>query len=122
MARRDDLDGSLLTPPNGGPVYLVMFGELHWIPNPGTYDNLFTSWDVIVKSTDLPSIDRGFDFSNGALLVRGVGSAPVYLVTGQSRFWVTSPDAMTKYHFNWNKVDVVPDTLVNAIPQGANIS
>ncbi len=120
-APRPDLNGSLLTPPNGGPVYTVIWGFLHWIPDPTTFNNLFRSWNDIVKSTDLPSIPQFPPLTSGALLIQAAGQAPVYLLTNGLKNWITSPAAMDKYHFNWGRILVLPPVVVNAIPTGSHI-
>jgi len=122
VSPRPDLAGLRLTPLTGGPIYLVNpEGLLQWIPNPETYNNLFKDWDGVQK-IDTASLPIATALTNGAVLTRGNGSNPVYIVTNGKKRWITSPAVMDKYHFEWNHIFVVPQTLVDAIPTGGNWS
>ncbi|WP_342428570.1 hypothetical protein [Paenibacillus sp. FSL L8-0158] len=35
--------------------------------------------------------------------------------------WVTSPEAMNKYHFNWDNIKPVYGFFANAIPDGREV-
>lgn len=118
---RLDLDGLRVTPPRGGPIYLIMDGVRRWIPNPATYNNLFRDWNGVITDLNVNAIPKGPALLDGAVLFRGDG-APVYLMDVAGKRWVTSPAAMDKYYFNWSKIAVLPGVVVNAVPNGANIS
>ena len=120
---RPDLAGLRVKLPTQPQIYLIdPDGYRRWIPNPDTYNNLFRDWNGVVTDIDINEIAEGSALTDGAVLVRGSNSAPVYLVSNSMRRWVTSPAAMDKYHFNWNRVYVVPPVLVDFIPQGQNWS
>jgi hypothetical protein len=120
---RKDLAGLRLKAPNAAPIYLVdPDGLLRWIPNPATYNNLFRDWNGVIISLDIPNITRGPDLTNGAVLARGAGTAPVYIVSNGIKRWITSPATMDKYYFNWNTVFQVPEVLVDFTPTGSSWS
>jgi hypothetical protein len=118
---RHDLDGSRLTPPSKDRIFVVYYGLLHYIPNPTTYNNLFKTWDGIVTTTDIPNIARGQDISVGAVLARGADTAPVYLVTGGQKLWITTSEIFNAFQFNWDAILVIPEILIDSIPTGPNI-
>jgi hypothetical protein len=118
---RPDLSGARLKSPTAPEVYLVdPSGYLRWVPNPDTYDNLFRDWNGITISTGLDAIARGSDITSGAVLSKGSNSDQVYLISNGIRRWITSPAVMDKYYFNWNKIVVVPQVVIDSIPQGEN--
>ena len=43
-------DGLRVTSHTSGAVYLVMWGQLHWIPDPATFNSVFKDWNGIVNS------------------------------------------------------------------------
>jgi hypothetical protein len=121
-APRPDLAGLRLTPLTGGPIYLVNpEGYLQWIPNPNTYNNLFVDWNG-VERVDIATMPIGTALSDGAVLAKGNASNAVYLVSNGKKRWITSPNAMEKYHFNWKHIFVIPQILVDSLPTGSNWS
>jgi hypothetical protein len=119
---RPDLNGLRVKLPNRPEIYLIDRGYRRWIPNPATYNNLFRDWNGIVTDISITDIPLSTQITSGAVLARGDGTAPVYLIDNGVKRWVTSPAAMDKYYFAWNRVYVVPPVLVNFIPNGASIS
>jgi hypothetical protein len=115
-APRPDLNGLRVKLPNRPEVYLTDRGYRRWIPNAMTYGNLFRDWTGIVVDINIDEISLGPSITSGAVLVRPDGAAPVYLVDNNAKRWVVSPAAMDKYHFNWNRVYVIPPVVVNSIP------
>lgn len=120
---RPDLAGTRVKLPNQPNIYLIdPEGYRRWIPDPGTYNNLFRDWNGVVVDLDVNAIAEGSPLTDGAVLARASNSAPVYLVSNSVKRWITSPSAMDKYYFNWNRVYVIPPALVEFIPQGPNWS
>lgn len=116
-------DGLRMTAPGGGAVYLVMNGGyLHGIPNPGTYENLFRSWSGIVTDGIVVDMPHGPNISDGAILAQAYNGGAVYLVTNGHKHHVTSPTAMDRYQFAWNRIQHVAPELLNSIPTGFSIS
>ena len=119
---RPDLNGLRVKLPNAPEIYLIDEGYRRWIPDPATYNNLFRDWNGIVVDIDINAIPLSMPISSGAILARGNGTAPVFLISNGVKRWITSPAAMDKYYFAWNRVYVVPVAFVNSIPNGSNIS
>ena len=121
LTPRPDLSGLRVKLPNHPEIYLIdPEGYRRWIPNPATYNNLFRNWDGVVTDIDIGEIAMSAPLSNGAILARAASTAPVFLVSNGIKRWITSPPVMDKYYFNWNRIYVVPDVLVNFIPAGPN--
>jgi hypothetical protein len=118
---RPDLNGLRVKLPNRPEIYLIDRGYRRWVPNPGTYNNLFRDWNGIVVDIDIDEIPMGPGISSGAVLVRAAGTAPVYLVDQGVKRWIVSPAMMDRYHFAWNRVYVLPAGSVDPIPVGPNI-
>jgi hypothetical protein len=118
---RPDLSGLRVKLPNQAPIYLVSpEGYRQWIPNPPTYNNLFRDWNGVVIDIDITQIAETVPLSDGAILARADGTAPVYIVSNGVKRWITAPSVMDKYYFNWNTVVVVPHVLLDFIPTAAN--
>ncbi|MGK5549679.1 hypothetical protein ACSNOH_33895 [Streptomyces sp. URMC 127] len=120
--RHPELNGARLKGVNSPAVYLILDGKRRWIPNPATYNNLFRSWDGIQTVIDIDAVDDGGQLSDGAILAKSPGEPAVYLVSNGVKRWITSPAAMDKYYFDWNKIVNVSPVALNAIPTGAPIS
>lgn len=52
-------------------VYLELDGELHHVPNPATFENLFTSWSAIQDVNSIAGYKIGEPLSDGAKLMAG---------------------------------------------------
>jgi hypothetical protein len=123
LTPRPDLSGLRVKSPNDPAIYLIdPDGYRRWIPNPATYNNLFRDWNGVVISIDINEIALGLNLTDGAVLARATGTAPVYLVSNGIKRWITSPSAMDKYYFNWNTIIQIPHVLIDSIPTGANWS
>ncbi len=114
-------DGERVKASNSGPVYLILHGHLRWIPNPGTYTNLFASWDDILVSDYLvDNVPQGPALTNGAVLAKG-SHPQTYLVTNGQKLWIPNPETFKKFGFNAGKVVTVPDVVIDFIPTGPNV-
>jgi len=116
-----ELNGARLQQVGRPEVYLVLDGTRHWIPNPDTYNQLFRDWNGIQQVIDITNIDEGAAITDRAVLMRAPNTAPVYLVSNGVKRWVTSPQAMDKYYLDWNKIQAVPQVVVNSVPTGGNL-
>ena len=119
---RPDLNGFRVKSPASPAIYLIDRGYRRWIPNPATYNNLFRSWGGIIVDINIDEIPLASSISNGAILARPIGQAPVYLVDRGRKRHVASPAAMDKYHFSWDRVYNVPEILLSSILDGPSIS
>ncbi|HWW03931.1 hypothetical protein [Collimonas sp.] len=114
-------DGERITASTGGAIYLVMNGLRHLIPNPTTYNNLFSTWGGVVVSDYLvDSIPSGPPLTSGAVLAKGSPSN-IYLVTNNQKLWIPNPATFEKFSFSSNKVVTVPDVIINAVQAGPNV-
>ena len=52
-------------------VYLELDGVLHHVPNPATYEGLFTDWNVIQDVNSLSAYTVGDPLTDGAKLMYG---------------------------------------------------
>lgn len=115
-------DGERVTASTGGPIYLVLNGQLQWIPNPETYNNLFASWNGVVVSDYLvDNVPRGPALTSGAVLARGNAAAPEYLVSNGTKQWIPDPATFNKFAFNAGKVVTVPQIVIDYVPSGRNV-
>lgn len=83
--------------------------------------NLFHDYAVFqgtLVSDAVTQIAEGPALDDGAVLVRGVHSEDIYLIDSGKKRLVSSPRVMDKYDFNEASVVVVPQVLVDAIPNG----
>ncbi|MEU8581970.1 hypothetical protein [Streptomyces abikoensis] len=119
---RPDLNGLRIKAVNAPNIYLVLDGKRHWIPNPATYNNLFRDWNGVVSVLDVGGITAGGALSDGAFLGKASGRPEVYLFSNGIKRWITSPAAMDKYYFAWNRIQNLPIEAVNSIPDGPSIS
>lgn len=119
---RPDLNGYRVVLPAGGAVYLIDEGYRRWIPDPETYNNLFRNWDGIVRDINIVDIPEASPLSHGAVLAVPVGGGAVYLVSNGQKRWITSPAAMDKYWFNWDRIRETPQAILDGIPEGRSIS
>ncbi|RAS22631.1 hypothetical protein [Paraburkholderia bryophila] len=115
-------DGERVIASTGGPIYLVLNGELQWIPNPETYNNLFASWNGVVVSDYLvDNVPRGPALTSGAVLAKGNGAPQEYLVSNGTKQWIPDPATFKKFAFNASKVVTVPQIIIDYVPSGRNI-
>lgn len=118
---RTDLNGVRIKSPSDSRIYLVDNGVLRHIPNPETYNNLFRNWDNIVIDPHIDQISMGHPISNGAILAKSATYDNVFLIDEGTKRWITSPSTMDKYNFDWGKVFILPNILLQSIPNGVNI-
>lgn len=119
---RPDLNGLRIKDVSGPAVFLILDGKRRHIPNPETYNNLFRDWNGIQHVVDSAAIDNGGPLSDGAFLGKAPNAPEVYLVSNGVKRWITSPAAMDKYHFAWNRIVSISPVALHSIPTGASIS
>jgi hypothetical protein len=120
MGKRPDLAGQVLQAQGDPTVYLIDDdGTRRHIPNPTTYTNLFGSYWPPVQNNDVNTIDQGPDISDGAILASD--GVKTYLIDNYQKRWITSPDVMTKFHFQ-GQVQSIPPIVLSCIADGPNIT
>jgi len=115
-------DGYRVKTASDPQVYVVIDNQKCYIPNPGTYNNLFENWNDIQTLTpaELNGIPTGTPLTSGSVLAKGT-FAPVYLITNGQKRHVKSQETMDKYDFAWNKIVSTPDVILDSIPDGSDI-
>lgn len=119
---RPELAGAKVRVPGKTSIYVIdRLGYRRLIPFPHTFMNLFKDSavirDVLVASS-VAEIAEGPALDDGALLVRGRCSERIYLLDrGQKRF-ISSQAVMNRYDFDEASVMVVPQILIDAVPEG----
>jgi len=98
-------------------VFLVMFCEKRWIPNPPTLDGIFNSWKIHHFKGE-PDVLTGPPITNGALLIKSPSSDKVYIHTNDTKYWICNPPTFDKFNFDWKKIHTIPDAEVNKIKTG----
>ena len=115
------LNGLLLQLPGAAPVYLVLNGYRCWVPDPGTFQNLFVSGASIFQDINIGVVSEGPALSSGAALIQGAGTPQVYLVTNGVKMWIPTPTIFTRYQFNSAAIQIVSQVVLNSIPTGPDV-
>jgi hypothetical protein len=122
-------ENSLIKQRNRPEVYVVEGGKRHWIPDPETLASRW-SWDDVQalpdsEVTDVPlgdpiaSIVHPGTWPDGSLMI--APPAPeVYVVLGGERHWIPDPQTLFAKGWDWNLVETVSSSVLNAIPRGAD--
>lgn len=119
---RPELAGAKVRLPGETAIYVIdRLGYRRLIPFPLTFMNLFKDSaivrDVLVASS-VSEIPEGAALDEGALLVRGRCSERIYLLDKGRKRLISSQAIMHKYDFDEQSVMVVPQILIDAVPEG----
>ena len=113
------LSGYRLVRPGSPAVYLVdPAGYRRRIANHTTYTRLFRSWHGIVDTCNLEEIAEGIPIANGTILVKGDAGREIYLLDEGLKRALASDSVMDKYWFNWGRVCVIRQVLIDHVPSG----
>jgi hypothetical protein len=111
--------GCRLVIPGRPDVYVVdPAGYRRRIPNHTTYDRLFRDWRGIVDSPDLEDIAERPALKSASILVRGDGAARIYILDEGRKRLIPNDTVMDKYWFNWGRICVVRQILIDHVPEG----
>ena len=104
-------------------VFLFLDGQCRHIPDPPTFNRLFTSWGAIhvISRGRWPNCRRGRSISRGAFLGRGHGRHEVYLFSNGMKRHIASPSTMSKCNFSWGRVRLMSTRDVDRTPTGHRI-
>jgi hypothetical protein len=130
---KDDTGVVYLTPP--GPelhgrrlqatdspwIYLILDGKRYGIPDDAIYSNVFRNREGI-ETVDVSAIANGGTLSTYAKLARSADEPAVYLITNDRKHWITSPQAMDTYNFDWNKIVALPRTVIDSLARGGDLN
>lgn len=119
---RPELAGSKVRVAGRTPIYIVdQLGYRRLIPFPLTFMNLFKDESVfrgVVVASSVADIPEGPALDEGALLVRGRCSERIYLLNQGRKHSISGQAVMDKYDFDERSVVVVPQILIDAVPEG----
>jgi len=104
-------------------VFLFLDGQCRHIPDPPTFNRLFTSWGAIPVYPPMFRIRcrKGQSISRGAFLGRGHGRHAVYLFSNGMKRHIASPGTMRKCNFSWGRVRVMSPRDVDRTRTGPTI-
>jgi len=104
-------------------VFLFLDGQCRHIPDPPTFDRLFTSWGAVrvFPSWQMLGCRPGQSISSGAFLGRAHGRPQVYLFSNGMKRNIASPGTMSKCNFSWRKVRLMSPKYVDRTRTGAII-
>jgi hypothetical protein len=128
MSSRPDLNGMLLKSPGWGQhqIYLVDEGNRRHVPNSVVYDKLFRPEASLFFDLNVNDIDVGPQIPSNSELARvrpaDEPSGKIYLIDGAKKRHITSPDAMDRYNFHWERVVDYPSNALDLIPPGPDIN
>ena len=121
--KRPDLEGLRVRLAGNDGVYLVDQGQKRLILSPNSYNRLFMTWSNIHVDLDVEMIDSGPVMDANAFLFKHFDSPKVFLYDTGKKRWIMSPASMTRYQFDWSKVQIYSSPLAsNGWPDGPNIS
>ncbi len=120
-APRPDLAGRRLRLGAMSAVYLVdPAGHRRRIPNQTVHDLLFRDATGPEDMANAGEIALRPPLAVSTMLLRGSASDAIYLLDQGRKRRVTGPAAMAKYSFEWDRVCVVRQVLIDSIPAGAD--
>ncbi len=112
-------DGGLFQRTDGrGGIFLMMNGQLTHVPNPATFNNLFSSPKVSTSDYVVDNAPRGPEITVGAFIAVGDGPAQ-YLITNHVKMWIPSPAVVTQFQFRGPTK--VAQILLDFIVTGPNV-
>jgi hypothetical protein len=134
VASLEPFDGMLVHEPSDPAIFVLFGGAKFWLPNNDWVERYgggrwmgpnppFMPNRVFVPNDKLRVMPAGYLATIPAVprdgtLLKEWSSAPVYLMKGGQRCWITSPDRFQQLGLNWAQVRVVPDGALATIPPG----
>lgn len=114
-------DGMRVSSSSGPEIYLAMWGALHYIPNPATFESVFRDWSGVVRNDYLvDTMPRSSSLSDGSFIASAAGARAQYFVTLRNKLWI--PDPATVARFNFAPPVSLPPLALALIPTGPNVS
>lgn len=116
-----ELNGLLLQLPGNPNVYLVINGYRCWVPDSGTFTNLFISGATIIQDINIGAVSEGPPLTSGAVLAQGSSSPQVYLVSNGFKCWIPTPAIFSRYQFNASNIQGCAPVIINSVPNGPDV-
>jgi hypothetical protein len=114
-----ELHGRRLRSPAGSTVFLVLDGQRHPI-GAAAQARLFRSSGGIA-ALDLSAIPRGGEITADAKLARSAEDQPVYLITANRKYWITSTRAMDNFGFDPSRIATLPASVIDSYRRGGDL-
>ncbi len=125
--------GRLIRPPGDQvPIYVMDAGAKRHIISPAVLQSCGYTGDAVTLLSDatVAALATGApltgqpcpqpSFPEGTLL-RG-SDGKVWVISSGQRRWITGPDVFNACGYVWANVDTVADSIINAVPAGADLS
>ncbi len=111
------LDGKLIKYPDSPKVYLVENGEMRWIVDAKTFENLGYAW------TDIQTVENNIVFNIGEViteenpsyegeLIKYPDSPKVYLVENEEVRWIVDAKTFENLGYDWNDIQTVENNII----------
>ena len=114
-------DGLRVAAHTTSAIYLVMWGELHWIPDPATFNSIFKDWSGIINSDYIvDNMPKGLALAAGSFIAISGASPAWYFVTLGKKLHI--PDPATVNRFNFRSPISLPHLALDYIPTGPNVT
>ncbi len=114
---RPEFNGMRMNFPGSDGVYLIMGGQKRGIPTDTIYNRLFRNWNGIVGYWDISQIDDGPSMDDNTYLMLSPAGA-LFLYTNGRKHGIPSPSIRDRYNFDTRKALVLPNAVLNTIPDG----
>lgn len=104
-------------------VMLRINGQCHWVTNAVDANNLFVNWQgrtTLRSHAEAVQCWEGAPLKKGALLITGDKTRHVYLLSHQAHR-IKNPATFNAFGFDWKKIRVYPQAVVDAIQKGEQI-
>jgi hypothetical protein len=118
MVVRTDLNGMLVTNPDGSePWYLIDRGVRRGIP-PGVFPKLLTNGANLQRIEEQANIDRGADWPPDTLLIGSTASSTIWVFEAGTKRGIPSGKVFDYYGFNRSQVQLKSPSSLGTIPDG----
>jgi hypothetical protein len=124
MTARPDLNGLRVKSPGWKQygIYLIDQGQRRGIPGYPVYQRLFRDDGGVILDMFINELDAGPNLDVNAFLAEELGDPKVYLVDGATKRWITSPEAMDRFYFDWKLIQKLPAGTLNGVVAGPDIT
>lgn len=114
-------DGLRVASHSTSAIYLAMWGQLHWIPNPATFNSIFKDWNGIVNSDYLvDNMPKGPALATGSFIANSAPAPAWYFVTLGRKLHIPNPATVTR--FNFRSPVSIPPLALDYIPTGPDVT
>jgi hypothetical protein len=112
------LEGMVAREPISGAIYVMLDGVMRHIPNMDVMLRLYGRWNGWTTVQTIDGYPQGPAIDLDAKLLKGDGSAIVYLWVDGAKRQIVSTAVFNRFNFNGQNVQVLPQAQVDAMPSG----